>query len=124
MIPRSFVGAPAPVAAKNITGSDYGPCHRPHSDPLGGFRTAAVLSLAVPAVRVGWHAFPFAREYRRLVTRPGPRRQLSEANVSTQQSQAGQAPRLPSPDVDASRPSHHQGPPAQRPAPAVGLIWR
>ena len=49
---------------------------------------------------------------------------MSEANVSTKQPQAGQTARLPSPHVDARRPGHHQGAPAQGPAQAVGLIWR
>jgi ribonuclease P protein component len=49
---------------------------------------------------------------------------MSEANLSTQQSQAGKTPRLSPPHVDSRRPGHHQGPPVERASPAVGLIWR
>ena len=49
---------------------------------------------------------------------------MSEANLSTQQSQAGQAPRISPPDVDPGRPGHHQGPAAEGTPPALGLIWR
>jgi ribonuclease P protein component len=67
---------------------------------------------------------PFARDYRRLVALPGTEEAMSEANLPTQQSQAGQAPRISSPDVDAGRPGHHQGSPAQGSPPAGRLIWR
>jgi ribonuclease P protein component len=49
---------------------------------------------------------------------------MSEANVPTEQPQAGQTPRLPAPDVDAGRPGHHQGQAAQGPSQADSLIWR
>jgi ribonuclease P protein component len=49
---------------------------------------------------------------------------MSEANLSTEQPQAGQAARLPSPDVDARRAGHPEGSSPQGPPPAVGLIWR
>ena len=49
---------------------------------------------------------------------------MSEANLSTEQSQAGQAPRLSPPHVDPSGAGDHQSPPAQGSTPAVGLIWR
>jgi ribonuclease P protein component len=49
---------------------------------------------------------------------------MSEKNLSTEQPQAGQTPRLPPSDVDARRPGHHQGPAAQGSPSPVGLIWR
>jgi ribonuclease P protein component len=49
---------------------------------------------------------------------------MSEANISTEHPQTGQAARVPPPDVDPRRAGHHQGSPAQRSSPAVGLIWR
>jgi RNase P protein component len=49
---------------------------------------------------------------------------MSEAYVSTQQSQASQEARLQAPDVDAGRPRRDPGPPAQGPRPSVRLIWR
>jgi ribonuclease P protein component len=49
---------------------------------------------------------------------------MSEETVSTEQSQAGQAARLPSPHVDPRWSSHPQGPPVEGSAPPVGLIWR
>ena len=49
---------------------------------------------------------------------------MSEANVPAEQSDAGEEPRFPPPDVDPSRPGHREGPPAQGPRPPVGLIWR
>jgi ribonuclease P protein component len=49
---------------------------------------------------------------------------MSEANISTQQSQAGQAPRLSPPDVDTRRTDHPQGSPPEGSTPPLGLIWR
>jgi ribonuclease P protein component len=49
---------------------------------------------------------------------------MSEANLSTEQSQAGQAPRISTPDVNPGWPGHHQGPAAEGTPPALGLIWR
>ena len=49
---------------------------------------------------------------------------MSEANVSTEQPQAGQAARLSPSHVDARRAVHHQGSAPEGPAPALGLIWR
>jgi RNase P protein component len=45
-----------------------------------------------------------------------------EANVSAEQPEAGEAPRVPAPHADAGRSSRDQEPPAQGPASAVGLI--
>jgi ribonuclease P protein component len=49
---------------------------------------------------------------------------MSEAYVSTEQSQASQEARLQAPDVDASRPRRDPGSTAQGPRPSVRLIWR
>jgi ribonuclease P protein component len=49
---------------------------------------------------------------------------MSEAYVPTQQPQAGQEPRVPSPDVDPGRPGGAPGASAQGPRPALRLIWR
>jgi len=49
---------------------------------------------------------------------------MSEANISTKQSQAGQTTRVPPPDVDAGRTSHHQGSATEGPPTPVSLIWR
>jgi ribonuclease P protein component len=49
---------------------------------------------------------------------------MSEANVPTEQPPAGQAPRLPPPDVHPGREGHLEGPPAEGAPPSVGLIWR
>lgn len=55
---------------------------------------------------------------------------MGEANVPTEQPEAGQEPRLPSSDVDARGPGHPQGSSAEGPAQAVGLthaprtVWR
>jgi len=54
----------------------------------------------------------------------GTEEAMSEANVSTKQSQAGQATRLPSSYVDPSRAGDHQGSASEGPQAAVGLIWR
>lgn len=49
---------------------------------------------------------------------------MSEENVPTEQPPSSQAPRLPSPDVDARRAGHREGAaPQGAPAP-LGLIWR
>lgn len=48
----------------------------------------------------------------------------SEAHLPAQRSQAGEAPRVPSPDVDQSRPRHHQVAAGQGPQPPLGLIRR
>ena len=49
---------------------------------------------------------------------------MGEADISTEQSQARQEPRVPSSHVDPRRPSHLEGSPVEGPTPAVGLIWR
>jgi ribonuclease P protein component len=49
---------------------------------------------------------------------------MSEEDVPTQQSQAGQKARIPPSDVDARRSGDHQGQAAQRPPAPIGLIWR
>jgi len=49
---------------------------------------------------------------------------MSEATVPAEQPAAGQAPRVPAPDVDPGRSSHHQGTSGQGPRPPVSLIWR
>ena len=48
---------------------------------------------------------------------------MGEENIPTEQPEAGQAPRVPSPDVDLGRPGHPVRPPAQGSGQAVGLIW-
>ncbi len=48
---------------------------------------------------------------------------MSEENISTEQPEAGQAPRIPSPDVDIGRTGDPVGAASQRPGQAVGLIW-
>jgi ribonuclease P protein component len=49
---------------------------------------------------------------------------MGEATVPAEQPAAGQAARIPAPDVDAGGSRHHQGTPRQGSRPAVGLIWR
>lgn len=49
---------------------------------------------------------------------------MSEANVSTQQPQAGQETRVPPPDVHPRWAGDHQGAPSQGTRPTLGLIWR
>jgi ribonuclease P protein component len=49
---------------------------------------------------------------------------MGEAHIPTEQAQARQEPRLPSPDVHASGSGHLEGPSPQGPPQAVGLIWR
>ena len=48
---------------------------------------------------------------------------MSEAHVSTEQPETGQAPRVPSPDVDKRRQGHPVRPSAQGSSAPVGLIW-
>jgi ribonuclease P protein component len=48
---------------------------------------------------------------------------MGETDIPTKQPQAGQAPRVPSSDVDAGRPVDSLRPPTQGPGQAVGLIW-
>ena len=48
---------------------------------------------------------------------------MGEENFPTEQPEAGQAPRVPSPDVDLSRPGHPVRPSPQGSGQAVGLIW-
>ena len=49
---------------------------------------------------------------------------MGEATVPAEQPEAGHEARLPAPDVDARRPSHHQGTSGQGSRPPLGLIWR
>lgn len=49
---------------------------------------------------------------------------MSEENLPTEQSQAGQEARLQAPDVDPRRPGHREGPTSQGPGSPVRLIWR
>jgi ribonuclease P protein component len=49
---------------------------------------------------------------------------MSEAYVSAQQSQTGQAPRVPTSHVDARGPSDPAGSASQGPSASVRLIWR
>lgn len=51
---------------------------------------------------------------------------MGEANVPTEQPEAGQEPRVPPPHVDSGGPGHPEGPEAQGPPPPVGLapVWR
>jgi ribonuclease P protein component len=49
---------------------------------------------------------------------------MGEANLSTQEPEAHADARLPSPDVDPSRPGGYQGPTPEGPSPADGLTWR
>src|SRR5204863_978081 len=48
---------------------------------------------------------------------------MGEENIPTEQPEAGQAPRVPSPDVDVGRPGDPVRSPAQGAGQAVGLIW-
>jgi ribonuclease P protein component len=52
-----------------------------------------------------------------------PGRPQREAHIPAQREEAGQAPRVPSSDVDQGRPGHPVGPPAQGPSQPHGLIW-
>jgi len=52
-----------------------------------------------------------------------PGRPQHETHIPTQRPQAGEAARLPSPDVHQSRPGHSLGAPAQGTPQLVGLIW-
>ena len=49
---------------------------------------------------------------------------MSEANFPTEQPPAGQATRVPAPDVDTRGPGDHQGAAAEGSPSPVGLIWR
>jgi ribonuclease P protein component len=49
---------------------------------------------------------------------------MSEADFPTQQSKAGEAPRVSSPHVDPGGAGDHQGASVEGPRPPVGLIWR
>ena len=49
---------------------------------------------------------------------------MSEANLSTEQSQACEEARVPPSHVDQGGAGDHQGSPAQGPRTPVGLIWR
>jgi ribonuclease P protein component len=51
-------------------------------------------------------------------------RRQREAHLSAEQPQAGQAPRLSSPDADASRPRRAPGPSSQGSRSPLGVIWR
>lgn len=59
-----------------------------------------------------------------LEARAGDDRSDGEANLSTEHPQAGQEPRVSSPDVDPGRAGHRQGSSTEGKAPPVGLIWR
>jgi len=48
---------------------------------------------------------------------------MGEENISTEQPEAGQAPRVPSPDVDLGRPGDPVGSAPQGSRQVVGLIW-
>lgn len=69
-----------------------------------------------------------ARSLDRFLTTKKPARAhageaMGEENIPTEQPEAGQASRVPSPDVDLGRPGHPVGPPAQGTGQTVGLIW-
>jgi ribonuclease P protein component len=49
---------------------------------------------------------------------------MSEAHVPAEHPPSGQAPRIPSPDVDTRRASDHQVAPGQGSSPPVGVIHR
>jgi ribonuclease P protein component len=49
---------------------------------------------------------------------------MGEATVPAEHPAAGQAARVPTPDVDARRAVDSEGAAGQGPGPAVGLIWR
>ena len=52
-----------------------------------------------------------------------PGRPQDEAHISTERPEAGEAARLPSPDVDQGGAGHPVGPAAQGSSQPVGLIW-
>jgi ribonuclease P protein component len=54
----------------------------------------------------------------------GTEEAMNEEDLPTQQPPAGETPRVPPSDVDPGRPGHPEVTPAERPPPAVGLIWR
>jgi ribonuclease P protein component len=58
---------------------------------------------------------------RRPLDQAVARRRLREATVPTEQPEAGEAPRLPSPDVDPGRSGRPQGAAAEGPPQALGL---
>jgi ribonuclease P protein component len=78
-----------------------GPCTRPRTSRLRGAGTAAD---------------PRGGRVRE--------EEISEASVPAEQPKAGEAPRLPPPDVDPRRPGRAPRPPAEGAQPPVGLIWR
>jgi len=49
---------------------------------------------------------------------------MGEATVPAEHPAEGQATWVPTPDVDAGRPGHHQVAPGQGSGPSVGVIWR
>jgi ribonuclease P protein component len=126
MTPRSLteLAELPPVAAMRITAIRLEWAVRRHRVLLRGGPTGGRGTIESRASGRCAAAHPFAREFRRLVARPGTEEAMSEENVSAEQPQAGQAARVSSPHVDARRSGHNPGPPAQRPSPAVGLIWR
>jgi ribonuclease P protein component len=52
-----------------------------------------------------------------------PGRPQREAHIPAERQEAGEASRVPAPDVDQGGASHPVGPPAQGPPQPVGLIW-
>jgi ribonuclease P protein component len=58
------------------------------------------------------------------VSSAGTEEAMSEANISTEQPQAGEAARVSPSDVDPSRTGDHQGSASEGPPAPVGLIWR
>lgn len=81
--------------------------------PVAGLDAVAFGRRVVACAGVGTH---------RTNQGPIPRRNPSEAHLSTQRPQAGQEPRLPGPDVHPSRAGDPEEPPPQGPGQAVGLI--
>jgi ribonuclease P protein component len=75
---------------------------------------------------------PAPMSARRAVTVGAPRADrvvraaeaMGEATVPAEQPAAGQAARIPAPDVDAGGPGDPEVAPGQGPRPALGLIWR
>lgn len=49
---------------------------------------------------------------------------MGEADLPTEQPEAGEEPRVPAPHVDPCGTSHHQGPPAEGTQASDGLTWR
>ena len=52
-----------------------------------------------------------------------PGRPQGEAHIPAERQEAGEAPRVPAPDVDQGRAGDSVGPPAQGSSQPVGLIW-